>query len=585
MRPARWLLLSCLLAACATSPASKTSARDAWVEQTLASLSLREKVGQLMMPWVAGNYVALDSEDFDTLVAWVERDGIGGLVMSVGMPHSYAAKLNALQRRARVPLLVASDMENGPGMRMGGIYSFPHLLAQDGGTEFPSTMAIGATGSDSLAYALGRATAREARAVGVHMVFGPVLDVNSNPANPIINTRAFGEQPEQVARLALAYMRGAHDGGLMTTGKHFPGHGDTDRDSHIDLPTISANRARLDSVELAPFRAAIEQDIDAIMTAHIAVTGVEGEQAPPATLSRFMMTDLLRDQLHFRGLLITDAMTMGAVVRRYGEKEAVLQALDAGADIVLMPVNLPRAIATVVEAVESGRITTARIDASVRRILQAKVRAGVTRNRLVELDSVASNVGIRAHRELAQTIAQRSLTLLRDTSAQLPLPDSVRSILSLTYVGVQDPVAGRAFDRALRAGGRQVRARRIDARTTASELEALRAEADSADVTVVSMYISPVEYAGSIQAGNVFTEFITQLATNGKPVIAISFGSPYVISALPDVSAYLLAWSGVPVSQRAAAQALLGLAPISGKLPVSIPPHFVRGDGLMVDTR
>jgi beta-N-acetylhexosaminidase len=582
LRGGRWLLLPCLLSACAVSTSQKNTSAgaDAWVEETLAGLTLREKVGQMMMPWVSGNYVATDTEDFDTLAAWVERDGVGGLVMSVGMPHSYAAKLNALQRRARVPLLIASDMENGPGMRMGGIYSFPHLIAQDGGTEFPSTMAIGATDSDSLAYGLGRATAREARAVGVHMVFGPVLDVNSNPANPIINTRSFGEQPDQVARLALAYIRGAHDGGLLTTGKHFPGHGDTETDSHIDLPTISADRARLDSVELAPFRAAIDQDIDAIMTAHIAVTGVEGAQAPPATLSRFIMNDLLREQLHFRGLLITDAMSMGAVVRRYGEQDAVLQALNAGADIILMPVSLQRAIATVVEAVESGRVPEARIDASVRRILQAKVESGVTRNRFVSLDSVTNNVGIRAHRDLAENIAQRSITLARAAAGQVPLPDSARRILSVTYVGVQDPVAGRAFDMALRASGRQVRPRRVDARTTVPEFEALLAEADSADATIISMYISPVEAAGTIQAENAITSFVRQLSAKGKPVVGVSFGSPYVINALPDVSAYLLAWSGVPVSQRAAARALLGVAPITGKLPVSIPPHFTRGDGL-----
>jgi beta-N-acetylhexosaminidase len=212
IRNARWLAPLTLLCACtsqpqATAPAPRaigalSSSQRAWVDRTLSSLSLREKIGQMMMPWVGGHYVAVDSEDFDTLAAWVQRDGIGGLVMSVGMPLSYAAKLNALQRRARVPLLVASDMENGPGMRMAGIYSFPHLLPQGGGTEFPSAMALGATDSDSLAFELGRATAREARAVGVHMNFAPVLDVNSNPANPIINTRAFGEDPQQVARLA-----------------------------------------------------------------------------------------------------------------------------------------------------------------------------------------------------------------------------------------------------------------------------------------------------------------------------------------------------------------------------------------------
>jgi beta-N-acetylhexosaminidase len=534
----------------------------------------------MMMPWVGGDYVATDTEEFDSLAAWVERDGIGGLVISVGMPHSYAAKLNALQRKARVPLLVGSDMENGPGMRMGGIYSFPHLLPQGGGTEFPTAMAVGATQSDSLAYELGRATAREARAVGVHMTFAPVLDVNSNPANPIINTRSFGEDPALVSRLAVAYMRGARSGGLLTTGKHFPGHGDTQSDSHIDLPTIPANRARLDSVELAPFRAAIAGEIDAIMTAHIAVTGLEGADAPPATLSRKLMTELLRDELRFRGLLITDAMGMGAVVRRYGEGDAVLKSLDAGNDIVLMPVNLGRAIETVVQAVESGRIAVSRIDASVRRILHAKRAAGVERNVQVDLDAIDTNVGIRAHHELAQTIAQRSITLARDAGNVVPLAQNAQRILSLTYVGVQDPVAGQTFNRALRASGREVAVARVDARTSAAELEELRTRAASADVVVVSMYVSPVEYSGAIQAGAAFGDFVRQLTAAGKPVIGISFGSPYLIGSVPDVSAYLLAWGGMPVSQLAAARALLGAAPITGRLPVSIPPHFQRGEGL-----
>ncbi|MGH7472296.1 MAG: glycoside hydrolase family 3 protein, partial [Longimicrobiales bacterium] len=235
------------------------------------------------MPWIGGDYLAVGSERFDSIATLVQESGVGGFVVSVGLPLSYAAKLNELQRRARVPLLIGSDMENGPGMRMSGIYSFPHLLPQGGGTEFPPVMGLGATGSDSLAYELGRVLAREARAVGVHITFGPVLDVNSNPANPIINTRSFGEDPALVARLGAAYIRGAQGGGLLTTGKHFPGHGDTDTDSHLALPAIRANRARLDSVELAPFRHAVTAGIDAIMTAHIAVTGIEGDTAPPAT--------------------------------------------------------------------------------------------------------------------------------------------------------------------------------------------------------------------------------------------------------------------------------------------------------------
>ncbi|HVS61309.1 MAG TPA: glycoside hydrolase family 3 N-terminal domain-containing protein, partial [Gemmatimonadaceae bacterium] len=340
-----------------------TAADQRWVERTLASLTLREKVGQLIMPWVGGDYAAVGSPEFEQVRKWVQDDGVGGLVLSIGLPLSYAAKLNELQSRARVPLLIASDMENGPGMRLGNIYALPSLLPQGGGTMFPPVMALGATGSEDLAYKLGQVLGTEARAIGVHLAFGPVLDVNSNPLNPIINTRSFGENPELVSRLASAYIRGARSTGLMTTGKHFPGHGDTDIDSHIDLPTIRADRAHLDSVDLPPFRAAIGQGIDAIMTAHIAVVGVEGANAGPATLSRTFMTQILRDEMHFGGVLFTDAMTMGGVAKRYGATEPLIMALEAGADVLLMPRSVPDAIETVVSAVKSGRVSEAGIDA------------------------------------------------------------------------------------------------------------------------------------------------------------------------------------------------------------------------------
>lgn len=551
-----------------------------WIESTLASLTLREKVAQLVMPWVGGEYAAIDSPEFDRWRQWVEEEGVGGLVLSIGLPHSYAAKLNELQRRARVPLLITSDMENGPGMRMGGIYSFPHLLPQGGGTVFPPVMALGATGDERLAYELGRILGREARAVGVQMTFGPVMDVNSNPVNPIINTRSFGEDPELVARLGAAYIRGARETGLMTTAKHFPGHGDTEVDSHIDLPFISADRARLDAVELPPFRAAVGAGIDAVMTAHIAVTGVEGAEARPATLSPYFLTQVLREEMGFGGLLFTDAMDMGAITRRYGRQEPLLMALEAGADVLLMPLDVRDAIATVVQAVESGRIPEARIDASVQRVLEAKARVGLQDERQVDLTAVDRVVAVRAHTEVAREIAERSLTLARDTRNLVPLANQAQRLLSLTYSEPGDPIAGRIFNRELNQRGATVEVARVDDRTTAAEFEALRARADAAEVILVSAYVSPREYAGSVEAAGGFARFVETLAAGGKPVITISFGNPYLLSHFPSVPAYLLAWGGAEVSQRAAARALLGEVAITGKLPISLPPYHELGAGI-----
>ncbi|HET7273858.1 MAG TPA: glycoside hydrolase family 3 N-terminal domain-containing protein [Longimicrobiaceae bacterium] len=561
------------------SEAELSPASERWVQETLASLSLREKVGQLIMPWVGGEYTAVDSPEFEALLEWVEDEGVGGLVMSIGLPHSYAAKLNELQQRADVPLLITADMENGSGMRLAGIYSLPHLLPQGGGTVFPPVMALGATRSDSLAYALGKVLGQEARAVGVHMTFGPVMDVNSNPLNPIINTRSFGESPELVARLGTAYIRGARDAGLMSTAKHFPGHGDTEVDSHIDLPKITADRARLDSVELPPFRAAIDAGVDGIMTAHIAVVGVLGEDAPPATLSPYFMTDVLREEMGFEGLLFTDAMTMGGIADRYGATEPLVMAIEAGADVLLMPRDVGVAIETVLAAVRSGRLSEARIDESVERILTAKARAGLIDGRLVSLEAVDEIVATSEKTAVAAEVAERSITLARDTDGLVPIVETAGPILSVTYAKSTDLIAGRTFDRTL-AQHLEVRSVRVDERTTPEEYEALRARADSAARVIVSVYVSPREFEGSVATDAGFSAFVEGLSASGAPVIALSFGTPYLLRFFPSVPAYMLAWGGAEVSQRAAARALLGETAITGRLPISLPPYYPLGAGL-----
>ncbi|HKC81325.1 MAG TPA: glycoside hydrolase family 3 N-terminal domain-containing protein [Gemmatimonadaceae bacterium] len=561
--------------------AKLSDADQRWINQTLASLTLREKIGQLMMPWVGGDYAAVGSAEFEEVRKWVQDDGVGGLVLSIGLPLSYAAKLNELQVRARVPLLIGSDMENGPGMRLGNIYALPSMLSQGGGTVFPPVMALGATGSEDLAYKLGQVLGTEARAIGVHMVFGPVLDVNSNPLNPIINTRSFGENPELVGRLATAYIRGARSKGLMSTGKHFPGHGDTDTDSHLDLPTIHASRAHLDSIDLPPFRTAVGEGIDGIMTAHIAVVGVEGANAGPATLSHGFMTGVLRDEMHFGGVLFTDAMVMAGVAKRYGATEPLIMALEAGADVLLMPKSVPDGIETIMGAVKSGRLTEARIDASVRRILTAKARAGLRQGRLVDLNAVDRIVTVPEHTNIAEEVAARSITLAQDRMNLVPLVrDSTKRILAITYAEPSDLVAGRAFNEVIGQRLPAATTVRVDGRTTDAEYKSLGALADSAGPLIVSAYVSPREFSGTVGAQAGFSQFVEKIALSGKPIIVISFGSPYLLSAFPSVSSYLLAWGGSPISQRAAALALLGDREINGRLPISLPPALPLGAGI-----
>ncbi|HEX2076531.1 MAG TPA: glycoside hydrolase family 3 N-terminal domain-containing protein [Longimicrobium sp.] len=556
----------------------------AWVERTLASLSLREKAGQIVFPWTGGEYVAQESPQMARLLELVEQEGIGGIVISIGMPHSYAAKLNAIQRRAKVPLLVTTDMESGPGMRLGGGWTLPHLLPLGGGTVFPPVMALGAAGSDTLAREVGRVIGTEARAVGVHMTFAPVLDVNSNPLNPIINTRSFGEDPREVARLSSAFIRGLHETGLMGAGKHFPGHGDTEADTHIGFAAIRADRARLDSVELVPFRAAVQAGVDAMMAAHISVQGVEGPDAPPASVSRHFVSRVLRDEMGFRGIVFSDAMDMGAVTRRYGRTEPLLMALEAGVDVLLQPLDAREAVDAVVEGVRSGRIQQARLDQAVRRVLGAKARAGLHRRRTVSLDSVEWRVGIGRHLQVAQAVAERSLTLARDARGLVPLAPGAR-VLSITYADPYDLPAGRAFDRELARLGFRVASARVEDRTSAEAYARVAAQADSADVVLASAYVQPREYAGTVGARGQFPALVESLAAGGRPVVAVSFGSPYVIGFYPSAPAYLLAWGGAEVSQRAAARALAGEIGMSGRLPVSIPPHHPRGAGLQRPAR
>ncbi|HET6764035.1 MAG TPA: glycoside hydrolase family 3 N-terminal domain-containing protein, partial [Longimicrobiaceae bacterium] len=459
------------------SPAAAASPFDAppsrWVTQTLAGLTLREKIAQMMLPWTLGEDAAEGTEPFERLATWVATDRVGGVIIGNGTPRAYAAKLNAMQRRAKVPLLVVTDLESGPGMRLISDPDVPRLLGATGGTDFPPVMGLGAARSDSLAFAVGRVIGIEARAVGVGLTLSPVLDVNSNPANPIINTRSFGERPDDVGRLAAAYVRGIHAGGLLSAGKHFPGHGDTHTDSHVDLPSVSASRARLDSVDLKPFRAAIAGGMDGVLVGHISVPALEPDGSP-GSMSPRVSTALLRDELGFRGLVVTDAMNMGGLTRRYSEDEAAVRAIEAGADLLLQPPHPRQAIDAVERAVRAGRLTEARIDVSVRRILMAKDRLRLPHGAQVDPRAIGRIVASPEHVALAEQVAQRSITLVRDERTLVPLAAGARRILAITYTDAGSRTAGRAFDAALAAGGRQVQSVRVDPRTTSAEYAALR---------------------------------------------------------------------------------------------------------------
>jgi beta-N-acetylhexosaminidase len=552
-------------------------AHQAWIEATLASLPLRDRVAQMVMIWVLGDYTSAGDAAFAAVTRQVETLGLGGVVMSLGSPIEVAAKVNYLQARARLPLLVASDVEPGLGRLEGGVFA-PSLMTAGSATVLPSNMAIGAGGSAADAEEAGRITGREARAIGIHLAFAPTADVNNNPANPVINTRSFGERPADVARLTAAFVRGVQAGGAAATLKHFPGHGDTDVDSHLGLPVIQVARSRLDSVELVPFRAGIAAGAAGVMTAHIALPRAYGDSAP-ATLKAEVMTGLLRDTLGFRGLTVTDALTMDGVARGYGVAESAVRAVRAGDDILLMPGDAAAAIDAVVAAIDAGTLSRAPVDAAVRRILELKVRTGAIAQPIVSLDALREVVGSPAHRLAAREIAQRGITLLRDRDGLVPMARGPRTLL-VTYAPDNDVAAGLAFGATLARELGVTRSVRVTPRTGRAELDSLRADAARMDRVVVFTYTRTLEGAGRFAIAPPVAAFIEQLGSSGRPLVVVAGGNPYVLRQFPSVPAYLVTYGRGDALEEAAARALAGRAPIGGRAPVSLPGFFTAGDGL-----
>ncbi len=547
-------------------------AAQQWIETTLASMSLRERVGQMVMIWVLGDYTSTTDSTFAAALDRIELDHVGGVVMSLGSPIEVAAKVNAMQRRARVPLLIASDVEPGLGRLEGGIF-LSGTLTGGTATVLPSNMAIGATGNPEHARVAGRITGREARAVGIHLAFAPTVDVNNNPRNPVINVRSFGEDPRAVAAMSRAFVEGVQEAGVAATVKHFPGHGDTDIDSHLALPIIKADRARLDTLELLPFRETIKAGAAAVMSAHIALPSVSGDSTP-ATLVPAIFRDLLRDTLGFRGLTVTDAMDMRGIGAGYGIAESTLGAVRAGADILLMPPDIPAAIAALTAAVERGEVPRERIDESVRRILELKVRTGAVQRPVVSLDSLRVVVGARDHRAAAQRIADDAITLLRNDDRALPLSRGAPTAI-VTFAPDADVVAGRAFTAELRAAIPESRALRISTSASRGRLDSLFRPGER---IVLATFVRTIEGEGRFAVGEHVARWIDSVAVL-RPVTVVAFSNPYVIREFPWVSGYVVAFGRGEAIERAAARAVAGRIPFRGRAPTTLPGFFSAGDG------
>ncbi len=568
----------------ANAPASPSS--TPWADATLASMSVREKIGQLMMPQVSAAFTAHGSEADTKILDAIERHRIGAVIVTAGSPVEAAVMLNRLQMRSDLPLLVGADLEAGAGFRFDGIVRVPGNLDLGGATTLPSMMAIAATGEPQYAYRAGMITGLEARAIGIHMPFAPVLDVNNNPDNPIINTRSFGEDPAQVAILGALFAKGIQDAGAVATGKHFPGHGDTSTDSHVALPVIRVDRARLDEVELRPFREAIEGGIGAIMSAHLSVPALTSDETTPSTLSKKVLTDLLRGELGFEGIIVTDAMDMAAIDRRFGRGEAVIRAIEAGADILLMPPNLDDVVPAIVRAVESGRISEARLDESVGRILRLKEALGLSTKRTVDMDHLHETVGVPEHIAMSEEIAQRSITLLKNEGPILPLRGRRNArVLSVSYRRESDVQAGRTFNREVRNIYPRLQTFDVFRGTEPALYTGLKARAAEADIVIISAYVTWSNSTGTLSVSERFATFVKELAASGKPHIVVAFGNPYMLRDFPGVRAYMVGWDGSQAIQRAAGQALFAGITVQGRTPTQIPPFFKIGEGITLGRR
>ncbi len=573
-----------LLLSCSSQPGATQGSKDSapsapvsvsvveekgsWVEETLGRMTLQEKVAQLVFERADGGYLSSDDERWQYYERLVKERKIGGFVFFQGDVYEYVVQINRLQAMSDIPLLIAADFEFGTAMRVRRA------------TLFPRAMLVGATRNPAYAYEMGRVTAKEARALGVHQDYAPVVDVNNNPMNPVINTRSFGEDPQLVSEMSAAFVRGLQEGGVIATAKHFPGHGDTDVDSHLDMPVLPFQKSRLDSLELVGFRRAVDAGVMSMMIAHLSVPAYDTTKGLPATLSRPIITDLLQNQLGFKGLIVTDAMTMQGVTKAYSTADAAVRTIKAGTDLVLLPPDMDVAIDAIVGAVGRKEISEERINASVRKVLAFKESLGITENRFADPNAVASVVGSVEHRRLAKQIARDGITVVKNDNSVLPMQkNNQKKIVGIAFGDTEDPTTGAYFRSLVRSRVQRYEDLRVDQRSNKIEYDSILTRAATGDLLLVHMYVQTrsAQMTGFFQPQQV--EFLNNLLKLKRPTVVVSFGNPYLLTAFPTVDAYIAGYSQADVVVEAAVEAIFGEIEARGKLPVTIPGGL-SADGL-----
>jgi beta-N-acetylhexosaminidase len=587
--------------AIAVKPYSSKPTKDAlkWADKELRRMSLDEKIGQLIYVGVNATFLNQDSDAFKALRHQVEDNHVGGIILFRGPVYESVVLVNRMQSLARYPLLISADLEAGSGMRF------------DDTVNLPWNMAVGATDNPDYARRQGALTAREARALGVQQIYAPVADVNNNAANPVINVRSYGEDPAAVARFVTAFVEGVQNNGVIATAKHFPGHGDTATDSHRGLPQIDVSRERLNAIELVPFRAAVKAGVGSVMTGHIGMPQIDptaviplprdvkikpvdtddgGEVVVekgtmPTTLSP-VMNGILRRDLGFDGLIVTDAMSMSGLTLYFTQEEASVRALEAGADLLLKPADPDAALRGVREAVIKGRLKEQRIDESARRVLAAKYDLGLVKQRITPLDAIDRNVAGKESVELAREIAEHAITLVRNDDKLVPLsslkPDA--RIFNLAITNGDDRLwIANAFVGAMAQSGRKVETVVLDDRSTDAEVQRALERANRADLVIASLYGRVrTGQARSVGLPEPGAKALPALIGSRMPLVGISFGNPYLLQSFPELRTYIVAYGDMPSLQQAAARALLGQIDVTGKLPISLPGLYPRGTGIQL---
>jgi beta-N-acetylhexosaminidase len=578
-------------------PIHQTHSGDKWAEKTLRKLSTEEKIGQVFMIWCRASFLNVENPEYLQLREAMQKYHVGSFAMTVHVdgpyllrsePYEAAELLNRLQSESKLPLLFAADFERGVSIRLMGTTAFPHA------------MAFGGDGRPEDAETFGRITAEEARAIGIHWNFFPDADVNSNPVNPIINTRSFGEDPKQVGDLVAAYIKGAHEGGMLTTVKHFPGHGDTATDSHLGVASVNVDRAHLDSIELPPFRQAIAAGVDSVMVAHVTVPALDSDPNHVATISPAIVSDLLEKQLGFKGIIVTDALDMAGLTHLFANNigRAAVEAFKAGNDLLLIPADFPASYDAMLAAVQSGEISRERLDRSVLKILKAKASLGLQEARMADLRTIATLVGKPENLAFGQQAADSAVTLVRDNGKVLPLKskgtvkaglpyttqeETHNQVLAVIFSDDVRTESGRAFGREFLARIPDARVMYLDPRFAAGMSNEVLKAVDDAKTVVAAVYVVPNagKMGNTVAMGDATGRLLQQLLDRAAAKTAVvAMGNPYLAAGFPKVENYMCTFSNATVSEIGAVKALFGEIAIRGHLPVSIPKIAQRGAGL-----